>query len=119
MRRTGFLLILLGILVLSVTGCVLRPPLRACFSVIADPNGDPMTRLFNAACSTHYDEVLYPTEIYSFKWSFGDGHERMVYGNVLTTYEYLEEGTYTAELLLIGFDGETSRISRKVTIVAE
>ena len=117
MKRTGLWLVLCIGLVTILAGCVPNPPLDACFTILADPVGDPTTRLFNAACTTDYEEPLYPTEIYTFRWSFGDGHMRIVHGNVLTTYKYLESGTYTVELLVIDpEDGRTARATRKVTI---
>ena len=116
MKRIGLVLILLAVLLGSLSGCVLNRPLDACFVVVDDPAGDPMTRLFSGACSTHFGEPFYPTMIYTLKWYFGDGHTRTVPGNVLTTYTYLETGTYTVELLLLGPDGETARARRQVTI---
>lgn len=116
MRRIGLALVLLTALLGSLSGCVFNPPLDACLSVIDDPEGDPMTRVFSGACSTHFEEPLYPIMIYTLKWYFGDGHTRTVHGNLLTTYTYLETGTYTVELLLIGPNGETARASRQVTV---
>ena len=116
MKRIGLVLVLFVGLLVALPGCILNPPLDACFHVVDDPEGDPMTRLFSAACSTYFEEPLYPTEIYTFRWYFGDGPARTVHGNVLTTYTFLEEGTYTVELLLISADGEMARTTRKVTI---
>lgn len=116
MKRIGFALMLLVVLLGSLSGCIFNPPLDACFVIVDDPDGDPMTRLFSGACSTHFKELLYPVMIYTLTWDFGDGHTRTVHGNLLTTYTYPDTGTYTVELLLIGPDGETARARRQVTI---
>lgn len=116
MNKVQSVAVLIVILLATLSGCILNRPLDACLQIIEDPAGDPMTRLFSGACSTHFGDPLYPTMIYTFKWYFGDGHKRTVHGNLLTTYTYLEPGTYTVELLVIGPDGETSRARREVTI---
>ena len=118
MKRVGIGFILSAVLLRSLVGCVLNKPLDACFVIVDDPAGDPMTRVFSAACSTHFEEPFYPTEIYTFKWYFGDGHTRMVSGNVVTTYTYREPGTYTIELLIMGPDGETARTKHQVIIAS-
>jgi PKD domain len=116
MKRIGLVLILIAVLLGSLSGCIFNRPLDACFVVVDDPDGDPMTRLFSAACSTHFEESLYPVMIYTLTWYFGDGHKRTVPGNLLTTYTYLETGIYTVELLLVGPDGETARATRQLII---
>jgi len=116
MKRFPVVLILLVALLGHLSGCVLNAPLDARLAILEDPDGDPMTRLFSGAGSTYFGEPLYPTMSYTFKWYFGDGHTRSVPGNALTSYTYLEAGTYTVELLLSGPDGETARATQQVTI---
>ncbi len=105
--------IMAGILAFS-TSCALNPPLGACFSSIPDPSGEPLTMQFSAACSTHYGEPLGVGYIY--EWHFGDRQMKREYSSALTTYTYHEAGTYTVELLLIGWNGEMARARKKVEV---
>lgn len=118
MKRWAYELVLMAGVLALVGGCALNPPLDACFTVLPDPQGDPLTVLLNAACSTYYEKPLHPTEMYIFEWQFGDGPSTRVYGNALTTYTFFEPGTYNIELLLIGWDGEMARTSRLITVGA-
>jgi hypothetical protein len=115
MKRLAVWVALPMALLLFAGGCALNPRLEACFSILPDPAGDPMTFLFNAACSTYYDEPLLPTEAYIFEWHFGDTNTRVA-GNVLTNHTYWKPGTYAVELLIIGWDGEMARTTRNVTV---
>jgi PKD repeat protein len=116
MKRYAVVLVLLAGTLVVACGCALNPPLDARFSALPDPDGDPLTVLFNASRSTYYERPLMPTESYVFEWHFGDGLRRRTYGNALTTYTYHEAGTYTVELLLIGWDAEMARTSRRITV---
>ena len=116
MKRQVIAVILLAGVLMVVGGCVLNPPLDARFSALPDPEGDPLTVLFDASGSTYYEAPLLPTESYVFEWHFGDGLRRRAYGSALTTYTYQEAGTYKVELLLIGWDGEMARTSERITV---
>lgn len=116
MKRHVLVLVLLAGGLVAACGCALNPRLDARFSALPDPGGDPLAVLFNASRSTYYERALNPTESYVFEWGFGDGLRRRTYGNALTSYTYPEAGTYTVELLLIGWDGEMARTSRRITV---
>ncbi|MBU0595945.1 PKD domain-containing protein [Candidatus Bipolaricaulota bacterium] len=115
MKRMTLVVVLLGGVLGFATSCVFNPPLDACFSSLPDPNGGPLTVLFNAACSTYYGEPLGVGYIY--EWHFGDGEVmQREHSSVLTTYTYREPGTYTVELLIIGWDGEMARATKMIDV---
>ncbi|MDD5264640.1 MAG: PKD domain-containing protein [Candidatus Bipolaricaulis sp.] len=116
MRRIACVAVLAAGLIGAVSGCTLNARLDACFRSLQAPDGGPLTMLFDASCSTYYEAPLGVG--YIFEWHFGDGQMQRVYDSVLVTYTYPEPGTYTVELLVIGWDGEMARARHGVEVGA-
>jgi len=114
MKRIALTLVIGAAILAFAAGCRLNAPLDACFTVLPDPDGQPLTRQFNAACSTYCGEPLGVGYIY--EWHFGDGPRIREHSNALTTYAFPEPGEFRVELLIIGWDGEFARTSRWVLV---
>jgi len=109
MTRTRYLglALLLGALVLLVSGCTLFQRTEAVIQIDATTGTVPFTISFDGSASTGSGDITY------HHWAFGTGDES---SDATGTYTYQRAGTFTVELLVRCEGGGTDTATVTITV---
>ena len=110
--KISFLLLVLGLLVITLAGCKNQAPVAA-LGAIPTQGEAPLQVTFDASGSEDSDG-----EIVDYFLDFGDGQTTHVNGTATAAHTYTTTGTYWAQLTVTDNEGTTNTVKVKIQVTA-